>query len=348
MERLLTLIGRLTAVILTVLLLTACNSIDEDLSDCESNFELNYELRLVTNMTTEMQTQLTTQTDMYVGASLRNYLSNIFTDYAHDVDLSFYDTVDDSIRLDHQTAIMNDNQKTYTLYLPKRQYQHLAVANLQNDSLVTLTGDEKCHTAKLLQINADTITSLNTGIFTARQPLNVLEVDTTFHVKLYMVNCATALVLDTTGIEIRSIRAEAVGFATGFNICDSTFTFRNNNLTVKADNIDMGQNSKKLCLCTVSLPSREPFQQRLVIETEEPFANTYTENGLWQYKVYVTLKNGTTTQSVLNMATPLRAGQLKIIKASLRDDGAVVTNAINVGVSVTLDWKPGGEYNPIL
>ena len=110
----------------------------------------------------------------------------------------------------------------------------------------------------------------------------------------------------------------------------------------------MGQNSKKLCLCTVSLPSREPFQQRLVIETEEPFANTYTENGLWQYKVYVTLKNGTTTQSVLNMATPLRAGQLKIIKASLRDDGAVVTNAINVGVSVTLDWKPGGEYNPIL
>ena len=51
----------------TVLLLTACNSIDEDLSDCESNFELNYELRLVTNMTTEMQTQLTTQTDIAIS-----------------------------------------------------------------------------------------------------------------------------------------------------------------------------------------------------------------------------------------------------------------------------------------
>ena len=35
-------------------------------------------------------------------------------------------------------------------------------------------------------------------------------------------------------------------------------------------------------------------------------------------------------------------------KAGMLDDGSVVTNMPEVGVSVTLDWKPGGEYHPEL
>ena len=76
---------------------TSCSVIDEDLSNCVDvepveQAELDYELRLVTNMTTELTTQLTTQTDIRLADALKQHLDDIFTDYAHDVDLSFYDT----------------------------------------------------------------------------------------------------------------------------------------------------------------------------------------------------------------------------------------------------------------
>ena len=118
-----------------LLTLLACSSIDEDLSDCGSDYELNYELRLVTNMTTELQTQLTTQTDVNIAQALRTHLQNIFTDFAHDVDLSFYDTQGDSLRLHHDEHIMDANQASYTLYLPMRQYMHLAAANVVNNNV---------------------------------------------------------------------------------------------------------------------------------------------------------------------------------------------------------------------
>ena len=111
------------------LALSSCSTIDDDLSNCANDFELDYELRLVTNMTTELQTQLNTETDVSVATALRTYLSDIFTDFAHDVDLSFYDTEGDSLRLQHDEHVMDANQASYTLNLPMRQYMHLAAAN---------------------------------------------------------------------------------------------------------------------------------------------------------------------------------------------------------------------------
>jgi hypothetical protein len=66
-----------------------CSWVDDDLSDCETEYTLDYELRLVTNMTAELQTQLSLDTDLAVSTALKDYLSNTFTDYAHDVDLGF-------------------------------------------------------------------------------------------------------------------------------------------------------------------------------------------------------------------------------------------------------------------
>ena len=37
-----------------------------------------------------------------------------------------------------------------------------------------------------------------------------------------------------------------------------------------------------------------------------------------------------------------------IVKAKLYDDGVVRTDIPTVGVSVILDWTPGGHYDPIL
>ena len=48
---------------------------------------MDYQLKLVTNMTTELQTQLTTMTELSVANALEMHLKDIFTDFAHDVDL---------------------------------------------------------------------------------------------------------------------------------------------------------------------------------------------------------------------------------------------------------------------
>jgi hypothetical protein len=49
--------------------------------------------------------------------------------------------------------------------------------------------------------------------------------------------------------------------------------------------------------------------------------------------------DGTVTETVLDISEPLKAGDLKIIKGSLDDEGAVRPYDNTVGVSVTLDWN---------
>ena len=69
-----------------------------------------------------------------------------------------------------------------------------------------------------------------------------------------------------------------------------------------------------------------------------------SEGAVWRYYVYVTLLDGTVTESILGVFTALPAGYLKIIKVKVLDNGAVQTSDPLVGVSVTLDWEPGQEY----
>lgn len=140
-----------------VLLLASCSVIDEDLSNCVEQAKLDYELRLVTNMTTELRTELTTQTDLKIAQALRDELSDVFSDFAHDVDLSFYDTKGDSTRLQHDEHFMDANQASYELNLPMRHYMHLATANILDNMLVTLEEDEKCHHSMLRQIDRKSV-----------------------------------------------------------------------------------------------------------------------------------------------------------------------------------------------
>ena len=122
--------GKTYCLLLSMLTAVSCSVIDEDLSACVEQAQVDYEMRLVTNMTTELRTQLTTQTDIKLAAALKDHLDDIFTDYAHDVDLSFYDTQGDSARLQHDEHIMDANQASYELNLPMRHYMHLAAANV--------------------------------------------------------------------------------------------------------------------------------------------------------------------------------------------------------------------------
>jgi hypothetical protein len=60
------------------------------------------------------------------------------------------------------------------------------------------------------------------------------------------------------------------------------------------------------------------------------------------------MADGKVTETVLSVDEPLKAGDLRIIKGELDDDGAVKPHDSTVCVSVTLDWGNGGEYYPDL
>ena len=343
--------------LLSAWLAVGCSTyIDDDLSDCppdnpptpptptEDNYELNYELRLVTNITTEINTQLNTTTDASVANALRAHLQNIFTDYAHDVDLSFYDTENEQAVLYHEAPVMNASQKSYTIYLPVREYMHLAVANLKDNKVVELRGSERCPTSQLLTtpVGKDTIDSHATGLFTARQPISVLEgVDQTFHVKLYMANCASALVIDPRGHSFKDLKVYTTGFASDFLVNDSVYTFSEFPPIVRTSKVETG--SDALCYCSVNLPSKTEEDMRTVIETE--FDGDESDKTFWEFRCYLTKEDGTVTESILTVKEPLHAGQFKIIKAFIgSDSGDVRTNDQTVGVSVTLDWNDAGHH----
>lgn len=312
----------------SMMALAGCSTIDEDLSDCGYDFKMDYELQLVTNINTELQTQLTTETELRVADALRNHLAGIFTDYARDVDLSFYDVDKDGGLLHHVEEDMNGSERSYTIYLPMREYRHLAIANLEHNSQVSKEEGDQRDALTLQQAEGETVDSHETGLFTARADMDVLEgVDQTFQVNLYMVNSAVALVLDPRDVEVQDIRVFSTGFATGFNVNDSTYTFVENPPLVQTQEIDTGTDQK--CFCSVNFPSRDKA------EGDEP---------LWQFLVYVTLADGTTTETVLNIYEPLKAGELKIVKAYLDDEGAAQPTDATVGVSITLDWNSGGEH----
>ena len=304
---------QLGVLFLAILMLSAsCSAIDEDLSDCGTQAELDYELRLVTNMTTEGQTQLTAQTDVALAATLQEYLSNIFTDYAQDVNLSFYDTQGDSTLLHHDEHIMNASEHSYTLYIPRQKYMHLAVANIEGDPVVHLEDEGSCHDAVLRQVKGDTIDSHSTGIFTARQMMEMIEgIDQTFNVKLYMANCSAMLVVDPQGNDISGMEVFATGFATAFHIADSVYEFTTPAPIIRTTRIAPDENG---CVgfVSVNFPSREPSTRepataratRTIIETTEPFIAQADEEKLWEFRIYVPQADGTITETILGIREP--------------------------------------------
>ena len=365
---------------LPLLLFVSCEQIDDDLSDCDEEFEVNYELKLVTNLTTEIETELNLLKDQEVADALSEYLDGIFTDHAHDVDLSFYDTQADSLRLHHERHTMDDNQRSYTLHLPVNDYMHLAAANLQHNSLVGLNNDRLCHQSELLQMPLDTITCHETGLFTARTYMNVVgNADQTFFVKLYMANAAAALVVDTTGVKVSHVRSYSRGFATAFQMADSVYNYVENPPYVRAEGLVLSDTEKQMAFCTVNFPSRNP--RGWWMREKEVAAGWHTDTGyrlpdaggvkapvsggntvtrvegeiiregdmdegdaLWEYVIFVTLEDGSITKTSLTVSEPLLAGELKIIKGRMDGRGVVHPTDMNVGMSVTLDWEKGMEY----
>ena len=71
--------------------LTGCALIDDKLTDCPEEITVTCRLNLETNKDQEMDDKLGTDHDIPVRAALESYLTHVFVNSVHDVDMAFYD-----------------------------------------------------------------------------------------------------------------------------------------------------------------------------------------------------------------------------------------------------------------
>ena len=316
-----------------LLALAGCGLVDEDLKVCETEYQLDFELQLETDVATELETELSLDTEAALATALKAYLGNVFTDRAHDVDLSFYAVDQEQNRLHHEHHIMDATETSYTLHIPVNQYLHLGLANLEDNPSLMLVNDQTSSGCRLQQEMADTVRPHRRGVFAARAFMDVQEGrDQSFKVSLYMSNCAASLVLDTLGSSVKDIRVYAAGFATAFDVADSVYRFQDTPV-MKADKIAVAEPGSEVCFATVNFPSRMPE-----VKAEE------SEETCWEFHVYCTLPGGSITESKLLVKRPLLPSNLEILKAKVYGNGALEPGDITVGVDVNVDWKPGMDH----
>ena len=313
--------------------------INEDLSDCGVDYQVKYHLKLVTNLQSEIEQEMTSPEEIALGQAMNQTFERVFQEYAQDIDLSFYK---EGMSLEHhESTLMDGATATYSVYLPQHNYMHLAIANQQVEKEVT-----RDHLYEIanhgLHVDAnDTVQSQQIGLFTGRLPMRVEDRDQIFNVSLYPVNAAEALVLNLNNQPVQAVKVYVKDLATSYYVRDSLYTFdRAIVMTQQKLEAEVGQ---LRCYYGVGFPSRQA-------PAEKPAASLKAEDqdvaqgALWEMHVYVTMSNGKTTQNRLYVKTPLRPGQLKIIKAKIDEEGKLIPADNEVGVGVTLDWKPGGEF----
>lgn len=226
----------------------------------------------------------------------------------------------------HEANKMGANSVSYTIYLPRNNYQNLSLANTGSADNVQITGDNTCKTLALQQEQKDTINSHNIGLFSSRFTINENDFEHDLYTTLYMANCAAVVVIDQSKVQPTRLWGFVEGMATQFQVNDSLYTSTRNTL-VRANQLNEG-------MTTYSVPSHDALYT-------VSFPSTQSE---WRYHV-ITQINGKYTETIFTMNEPLKAGRIKIIKTILKEDGSLSTSSTAVGVSVKLDWKPGGSHD---
>ncbi len=296
--------------------LTSC--IDEDMSDCGNDYKITYRMNLSTSLSTEIEQTLTSAEEQAFAPTLRSALGNVFTDYAKDNDLSFY--VGGNLSR-HEANEMNGNTASYTIYLSRNDYRHLALANTQDETQVKTTGQDALQQFALQQVAGDTIDCHRYGLFTARKDIAADDFGKDIDVSLYMANCAAVVLINQNDTKPDALAGYLNGMTTCFSVNDSTYA-KTQTTVLRARSVYEAGNAYN-ALYAVGFPS---------------------EKGTWTFDVIVK-RNGKYTKTALTVSEPLKAGQLKIIKTKLKDDGSLTTETRNVGATVTLDWKQGGEHD---
>lgn len=301
---------------------------------------IDYQLQLRTELSTQLQTELSEETDSVVREALREWLSPVFTDKAKDIDLHFFNKETDELRR-RILDIINASQTSYSLKLPKENYTHLALANIADNNQMSLVDHDHSATMCLSLPTSSALKSMNTGVFSARLDMTVDDSSKQFNVYLYMVNAAVALVIDTTACDsLVSLSGTLNNIACGFSMRDSAYRFDRacafelENVPIsRAAGAPAAQGRAKAadepattaCLATVGMPTRD----------DAPWTLTVTSK----------LLNNKSATSTLTIDDPLKAGELRIFRLRLNQDGSLdESNEHEIGISITVEWKDGGDH----
>ena len=141
---------------------------------------------------------------------------------------------------------------------------------------------------------------------------------------------------------VQELAVRLEGLADSFNISDSTFVFSGKDNV--ATDLLLTQDGKTRCYASVHFPSPNLPGSKVIIDDGGGLDGNLSNNPLWKWKVYSKMPDGTIVESLLNIYTPLLAGHIKVLKAKVMDNGVVYADDFGVGVSVTLDWKNGGDF----
>jgi hypothetical protein len=322
------------------LLFAACTLINDDLSVCGEELVVDYQVQLHTDLNMQLQADLSLEAEAQVRSSIEDWLKPVFTDKAHDVDLRFYSTENDEQKYRINEEI-NDNRSSYIIHLPHHNYVHLALANIMDNNELRLLNGEHSETMELRLKNSMLASSLNTGVFTARLPMEVNDTTTHFEVHLSMMVAAVVLVVDTTRCAaLHSLNATMKGSATGFSVRDSIYYYDASPVFVM-EHIAMKDDS----------PSAPASRRTACSEPANPYRCTGlvclpTEEGkTWSVDAVATLQDNKHTTTTLTIDDPLLAGSLRVLSVRMDSTGALrPKEGQQVGVSVQLDWKEGGEH----
>ena len=325
----------LTAALLLLLTLQSCSLIDDDRSDCENSFSINYQLKVVSNINLQLSEQLQTSTGSQTLATLNSYLSPILQPTTSAVHLSFFPTDgSDPIHFDRETQGL---RTAFSLSIPADNYRHVAVIG-QEDPSIFLRDTTEARTERLSQFLNDTVDSHNHAALAGTLDMNVANnANQDWEIDLYPADASVAVVMKKNP-KVTRTRVFLADLATSFTPNDSTWHWEHNSL-VRTDAVDI-TGTDSVAYCGVAFPSR--MEAPGTIDPDVAAA----KGAVWRVVILSELPNGTTTRSVLYMAKPLKAGDIRVIRIRVNDDGGVSTSDSNVGASVTLDWKSGGEYNP--
>ena len=280
---------------------------------------------------------LRAESDKAIADTLDSWLTPVFSATARDVDIRFYaEDGSDSLRY-HSKETVKNNIPTFTYYLPRENYYHLAVVNIAGNDQIQLTGTDHSASCSLVTRQADTLASQPTAVFTARMPIDITQEaeNYIFNVNLYMVSSAVALVLNENASDMQHIEVYLHGTASRFALRDSTFQFSGSK-PVRCETVT------ERCFAAIAFPSRDAA----TASAAHPQRVQQANKSLWQLYVYVTLPDGSITENVLSVDTPLRAGELAILRCDVQDDGSLEPEKnAQVGATVTVDWNSGTDHD---
>lgn len=317
--------------VLTLSLLLATGCIDEDLSRCGVDYAVDYRLELSPSLQHTLDTAFTTPGGKALATSLRSDLGDVLGSNARVLDLSFFNASNGQLRK-HDRTNPDASTASVTVYMNRSSYYNVALAATGNvGGRVSIDDADTYAGIRLRQAAADTADAYSPAIYMGLELLAPPEGSTRYFVPLYMVNSVPVLVVETAGTTAQVEAVYVRGVATGLRCSDSTFTFTKPSV-VSTRLTNKGTLRAYHCVC---FPSQG--------EAATGRADTDATNALWQIDVYTRMATGQDVKNTLNISEPLRAGEMEIIKAVLRDDGSITTDMPEVGVSVEIGWNEGSD-----